>query len=52
MFSEQITNFLKGTGKDKQGRTLQDIWNFSDEQLESTHNYIQWLFPLINPTFK
>ena len=46
MFSEQITNFLKGTGTDKQGRTLQDIWNFTDEQLESTHNYIQLLFPL------
>jgi len=43
----KILEFLEGTGKDSQGRTLGEILNFSDEQLETTHNYIQWLFPLV-----
>jgi hypothetical protein len=28
------------------GRSLQQIWRWPDEQLERTHDYIQWLFPL------
>ena len=46
MNNSQIVDFLKNTGKDKHGRTHQDILNFSDEQLESVHNYIQWIFPI------
>lgn len=45
-----LINFLRGTGPDKYGRTIYDIWNFSDEQLESVHNYIQWIFPLTEPS--
>ena len=32
---------------DNQGRYLKDILSWSDEKLESTHDYIQWLFPTI-----
>lgn len=46
MESQKLINYLKGTGTDSKGRTIQDVWNFTDEQLEETHNYIQWLFPL------
>ena len=46
MFNEQILNFLKGNGVDKQNRTIEDVWNFTDSELEEVHNYIQWLFPL------
>lgn len=46
MNNKTLIDFLKGTGKDKHGRTHNEIINFSDEQLESVHNYIQWLFPL------
>ena len=46
MNNSQLVDFLKNTGKDKHGRTHQDILNFSDEQLESVHNYIQWIFPI------
>jgi len=38
--------FLAGLGPDGRGRTLEDVLAFSDEALERTHDYIQWLFPL------
>jgi len=46
MLNNILINFLQGKGKDRHGRTHQDILNFSDEQLESVHNYIQWIFPI------
>jgi len=39
-------NFLLGKGSDFKGRTIQDIWNYSDEEIESIHDFIQVLFPL------
>lgn len=42
--------FLEGTGTDNCGRTLKDIWNFTEKEREVTHNYIQWLFPLSEPS--
>ncbi|MDC1191630.1 opioid growth factor receptor-related protein [Candidatus Puniceispirillum sp.] len=41
-----IIAFLGGIGTDSQGRLLNDIWAFSDAEIERTHNFIQWLFPL------
>lgn len=41
-----IILFMSGKGRCVFGRTIQDIWHWSDEKLESTHNYIQWLFPI------
>lgn len=32
--------------KDDRGRTLHEIRSWDLERLESTHDYIQWLFPL------
>lgn len=46
MENNQLLDFLKGTGKDKHGRSIEEIWNYADEQLESVHNYIQWIFPI------
>lgn len=46
MGNNLLLGFLKGTGKDRHGRTIEEIWNYTDEQIESVHNYIQWLFPL------
>ena len=34
-----------GQGPDQSGRYIFDVWNFTLYQLESVHNYIQWLFP-------
>ena len=43
--SSPIINFYMGTGKDQSHRTIRDVLNFSDSELEETHDYIQWLFP-------
>ena len=38
--------FLVAKESDFKERAIQDIWSFSDEQIEHTHDYIQLLFPL------
>ena len=45
-----IIAFLGGIGTDSHGRLLSDIWAFSDNEIERTHNFIQWLFPLAEPS--
>lgn len=42
---DPIIAFYTHQGTDHKGRTLKQIWNFSDIELEKTHDYIQWLFP-------
>ncbi len=39
-------NFLTNNEPDFKDRFLNDIWNFSDEDIEHTHDFIQLLFPL------
>ncbi|HEY7236794.1 MAG TPA: opioid growth factor receptor-related protein [Gemmatimonadaceae bacterium] len=41
-----LVQFYEGIATDDRGRRLEDIWRFSDEELEDVHDYIQWLFPL------
>tara|TARA_B100001971_G_scaffold191429_1_gene194926 strand:+ start:722 stop:1015 length:294 start_codon:yes stop_codon:yes gene_type:complete len=41
-----VLNFLKGNETDVYKRYLKDIWIMSDDQIENTHNFIQWVFPL------
>ena len=48
--NESLINFLRGTGPDSHGRYHTDILKFTDEELEETHDYIQWLFPLREPS--
>lgn len=43
-------NFLTLKGKDFKGRTLQDIWSFSDSEIERKHDFIQIVFPLNKPS--
>ena len=43
-------NFLTLKGKDFKGRTLQDIWSFSDSEIERRHDFIQIVFPLNKPS--
>ena len=47
---ERILAFYRGEGRDDRGRTLEEILRFDDEELEETHDYIQWLFPLDVPS--
>ncbi|SFU97162.1 Opioid growth factor receptor (OGFr) conserved region [Methylobacterium sp. 174MFSha1.1] len=42
--------FLASQGQDGSGRTLHDILHFDDARLEHEHDYIQWLFPLREPS--
>ena len=39
-------NFLLAEESDFKGRMIQDIWNYSDEEIENNHDFIQILFPL------
>ena len=39
-------DFLTLKGKDFKGRTLEDIWSFSDKEIEENHDFIQIVFPL------
>lgn len=42
--------FLKGHGRDYLGRSHADILGWGDALLEDVHDYIQWLFPLCEPS--
>ena len=43
-------DFLTLKGKDFKGRTLEDIWSFSDKDIEKNHDFIQIVFPLNKPS--
>jgi hypothetical protein len=46
----QLIRFYAGEGADHRGRTLQQILAWNSRELEYTHDYIQWLFPLTEPS--
>jgi hypothetical protein len=46
----RLTAFYRGEAADSEGRSLQDLWTWSDEDLEAVHDFIQWLFPLPEPS--
>lgn len=43
-------DFYRGASTDSEGRYLRDILAWDDERLEAVHDYIQWLFPLPEPS--
>lgn len=45
-----LVKFHAGVGTDDQGRTRNQILAFDDRALEEVHDYIQWLFPLPEPS--
>jgi hypothetical protein len=46
----RIVAFLEGEGTDARGRTVFDVLALDNEALERSHDYIQWLFPLEEPS--
>ncbi len=42
----RLLAFYSGTSCDDHGRSLDGILRWPDDELELTHDYIQWLFPL------
>ncbi|MGZ9099874.1 MAG: opioid growth factor receptor-related protein [Brevundimonas sp.] len=50
MASSPVVAFLEGEGVDGGGRTLFDVLAMDNAALERTHDFIQWLFPLPEPS--
>lgn len=46
----EIVGFLEGKTPDHRGRILAMILQQTDHQAETMHDYIQWLFPLDEPS--
>lgn len=45
-----LIDFLKGAGTDGAGRTVFEVVAMSDQDIEQVHDFIQWLFPLDQPS--
>ena len=46
----RIVDFYRGNAPDSEGRWLRDLWTWNDDSLESVHDFIQWMFPLPEPS--
>jgi len=46
----RLVDFYRGLGTDIEGRLLEDILAWNDDELEEVHDFIQWLFPLPEPS--
>ena len=46
----RLAAFLTGDGRDHAGRSFEEVLAFDDETLERRHDFIQWLFPLLEPS--
>ena len=46
---DRVVAFYSGDVDDS-GRTLEEIWTWSDDELELVHDYIQWVFPTPQPS--
>lgn len=42
--------FLAGQGHDGAGRTVHDVLAFSRREIETVHDFVQWLFPNRQPS--
>ena len=45
-----IVGFLEGKTPDYRGRMLSMLWKQTDDDAEYNHDYIQWMFPLDEPS--
>ena len=50
MGDTKVVAFYRGDGRDHRGRLLSHIHQYSFDALELHHDYIQWLFPLPEPS--
>jgi hypothetical protein len=46
----RLLDFYRGLGTDSEGRRLDDLLAWDDDALEEVHDFIQWLFPLPEPS--
>jgi opioid growth factor receptor-like protein len=47
---DPLLRFYRLEGADARSRTLPDIWSWDAARLEGVHDFIQWLFPLPEPS--
>jgi hypothetical protein len=50
MQASKLIEFYRGNGRDHRGRLLSHIHQYAFHDLERHHDYIQWLFPLPEPS--
>jgi hypothetical protein len=48
--ASDLLNFYRGQGPDAAGRSIDEIWAWDHRRLEMVHDFIQWLFPLPEPS--
>ena len=46
----RLLEFYRGEGRDVRGRSLAEVLAFPDDRWESVHDFIQWIFPLREPS--
>jgi opioid growth factor receptor-like protein len=46
----RLLDFYRGQATDSEGRRLSELWTWDDDSLEAVHDFIQWLFPLPEPS--
>ena len=46
----RLLDFYRGQQPDSEGRMLERIWSWDDGELEHCHDFIQWMFPLDEPS--
>jgi hypothetical protein len=46
----RLIGFLSGASPDGEGRLLDEILAWPDQRLEQVHDFIQWMFPLTEPS--
>lgn len=46
----RLADFYRGDAPDAEGRSLADLWAYSDREMEAVHDFIQWMFPLREPS--
>ena len=45
-----LVDFYRGEATDSGGRFLKEMWGWTDDELEDRHDFIQWMFPLPEPS--
>ena len=50
MSPSRLEHFLTADGRDGAGRTFEAVLAMDDAQLEARHDFVQWLFPLTEPS--
>lgn len=47
---DRLIEFYRGQGLDHRGRRFEDILAWDDAQWERVHDFVQWVFPLPEPS--